>query len=296
MNVTVGDNLNLPDLINAAISPDRRGSNTTNKNGQKGNKQTHKNVAILSDNWTSPTTGMNHNDPGFLSDSFPRNPPKLYITAESDDFDAQTLSDWSAEGFDVSYIPLGDDVSSYLDKLRSLHRSKSLGPCEIFGIVAFGEAASVCLEHYHVLDHNSELKMGLLVAYYPTRIPDPGTRFPSAIRVVVHLATGEIGVVKQSQMVGIQGKKRVVKQRVDRGVGLGGVLAMGYKGYAYEVEPGFAEHDLDEYDGICAELAWYRSLSLARRAFRVEKDVEGLVDLNSQGEFSQALITLSSCP
>lgn len=35
-----------------------------------------KNVAVLSQH------GTNHNDPGFLSDDFPRNPAKLYFTAE----------------------------------------------------------------------------------------------------------------------------------------------------------------------------------------------------------------------
>lgn len=270
MNINLGDRLDLPKLVHAAVPPDRRDKDT--------------NVAILSDNWTSPTTGMNYRDRGFLSDSFPRNPPKLYITAETDDFDPQTLSDWAAEGFDVAYLALGNDNNDYIDFLRSLHRGKALGPCETFGIIAFGEAASLCLEHYHVLDNNAEFKLGCLVAYYPTRIPDPGTRFPSAIRVVVHLATGEVGVVKQSQMVGIQGKRRVVRQRVDRGIGAGGLLDMGYAGYAYEVEPGFAEHDLDEYDEICADLAWSRSLAVVRKAFSVNRDGEGAVDVNAQGE------------
>ncbi|KAK1753788.1 hypothetical protein QBC47DRAFT_387138 [Echria macrotheca] len=273
VNLPLGDRLNLPDLVSKAIPPEKRKKGT--------------NVAILEDNWTSPTTGMNHNDPGFLSDSFPRNPPRLYITAESQSFDHQTLTDWIAEGFHVEYLPFDEDedTAHYLDKLRRLHR-KGLGPCETFGIIAFGEAASVCLEHYHVLDNNIEMKLGVLVAYYPSRIPDPATRFPSSVRVLVHLATGEVGIVKQSQMVGIQGKKRVTKGNVDRGTGVGGTLAMGYQGYAYDVEEGFAEHDLDEYDGICAELAWSRSLAVVRKALRPGGgNCEGIAEINTHGKF-----------
>lgn len=284
MNVTIGDNLNLPKLVDAAISRDenrhrQNGSTSTPK------KNKNRNVAILSDNWTSPSTGLNHRDPNFLSDSFPRSPPKLYLTADTPSFDPQTLSDWAAEGFNVTYLPLTDNPDEYIASLRRLHNDKSLGPCETFGIIAFGEAAALCLEHYHVLDSNDGLKLGCLVGYYPTRIPDPGTRFPSAVRVVVHLAVGEVGVVKHSQMVGIQGKRRVVKGTVDRGVGVGGLLGMGYEAWAYEVEAGFAEQDLEEYDGICAELAWARSLKAVRRAFGMAGGGEGVVDVNTQGEF-----------
>jgi len=304
MNVTLGDNLNLPKLVDAALSRDeaRRGNrqdqngttSTSTSTSKKSKTSKGKNVAILSDNWTSPSSGLNHRDPNFLSDSFPRSPPKLYVSAEVDtdtgsdnEFDLGTLADWAAEGFNVSFLPLNPkNVEGYISSLRKLHHDKALGPCETFGIIAFGEAASLCLEHYHVLDNNSGLKLGCLIGYYPTRIPDPGTRFPSAIKVVVHLPVGEVGVVKHSQMVGIQGKRRVVKGNVDRGVGVGGLLNMGYEAWAYEqVESGFAEQDLDEYDGICAELAWARSLKAARRAFGMAGDGEGVVDMNSQGEF-----------
>lgn len=273
VNLPLGDRLDLPKLVSSAIPEDRR---------KKGNT----NVAILSDNWTSPTTGMNHNDPNFLSDSFPRDPPKLYITAESPSFDAQTLSDWAAEGFSVEYLPMGEDIREYKEALRALHR-KGLGPCQTFGIIAFGEAASACLEHYHVLDNNVEMKLGVLVGYYPSRIPDPATRFPSSVRVLVHLTVGEVGVVKQSQMVGIQGKRRVNRSNVERGLGVGGTLGMGYRGYAYEVEAGFAERDLEEYDGICAELAWSRSLAVVSKALRPGgRDGENLVEINTHGGFA----------
>ncbi|KAK0729671.1 hypothetical protein B0H67DRAFT_547774 [Lasiosphaeris hirsuta] len=263
MNVDTG---NVSDLVRAALP----------------NKSRNKNIGILKDNWTG---AMNHNDPGFLSDDFPRSPPKLYITAESDEFDAATLAAWRAEGFQVEYLAMHANPDAYRRTLRTLHRKSKLGPCETFGIVAYGDAASLCLEHFHVLDNNPEMKLGCLIAYYPTRIPDPSTRFPSSIRVLVHVVVGDVGVVKQTQMVGIQGKRRVVKQNIDRGAGVGGTLQAGYPLYAYEAEAGFAEHDLEEYDRICAELAWSRSLAKARRAFRNDVDVEAAVEANAQAKF-----------
>lgn len=117
-------NINVPNFVNTAL-PER----------SKG-----KNVAILSQN------GPNHNDPGFLSDNFPRDPPKLYITAESDDFDVLTLGEWRDEGFSVEYIPMGNGGDEYLRKLERLAK-RNLGPCETFGII--GESC-LLLELYVV--------------------------------------------------------------------------------------------------------------------------------------------------
>ena len=150
---------------------------------------------------------------------------------------------------------------------------------------AYGDAAAVCLEHYHVLDNNPEHKLGLLIAYYPTAIPDPQGRFPSSIRALVHLPAGEdIGVVKQTQMVGIQGKRRVTRKRIESGLGTGGTLRLAYPTYTYDADPGFAEHDLDEYDRVSAELAWSRSLATARKAFAIDPDLEFALEQNVQGE------------
>src|SRR3954467_13016860 len=102
-------NVNLPNVIKTALPEESR----------------NKNVAILKDNWTGP---MNHNDAGFLSDDFPRNPPKLYITAEDDDFDAATLAEWRDEGFNVEYLPMGAGGDAYIRTLRTLHQKRKLGP------------------------------------------------------------------------------------------------------------------------------------------------------------------------
>lgn len=130
------------------------------------------------------------------------------------------------------------------------------------------------------------MKLGLLIAYYPTSIPDPQGQFPSSVQALVHLAGQDIGVVKHSQMVGIQGKRRVVQQNLDPGIGTGRINNMAYPSYTYGAQPGFAEHDLDEYDKISAELAWSRSLAAARKAFnRYNNNVELLLDQHIQGKF-----------
>lgn len=101
----------------------------------------------------------------------------------------------------------------------------------------------------------------------------------------MHLAAGEeVGVVKQSQMVGIQGKKRVRRTRIQSGMGTGGKLDLAYPSYTYEAEPGFAEHDLDEYDGVSAELAWSRSLAAARKVFGINPDLELVLEHNLQSK------------
>ncbi|KAI0124982.1 hypothetical protein BJ170DRAFT_635906 [Xylariales sp. AK1849] len=258
-------NINVPGFIEAAIPKDKLGN---------------RNVGIIANNMDGP----NHNDPRFLSDEFPKNPPKLYVTSEEDEFDVETVEQWQDEGFNVEYLPLGDGDKEYKLKLDGL-RKQGLGPCETFGIVAYGEAASVCLEHFHILDNNPDFKLGLLVAYYPTRIPDPNLRFPGGVQVLVHLTGDEIKVLKQSQMVGIQGKKRMTRKRIDNGVGTGSTLKMGFPAYSYDADSGFAEHDLDEFEKVSADLAWSRSLAAARRAFRWEFNLQGVVEENSQHKF-----------
>ncbi|RSM04488.1 hypothetical protein CEP52_006861 [Fusarium oligoseptatum] len=257
-------NVNVPDLIKAA-APESKG----------------RNVQILNDNMT----GNNYRDQNFLSSDFPTNPPKLYITGESDEFDQMTLAEWRAEGFDVEYISMENHGDRYLRKIKSLSK-ENLGPCEKFGIIAYDEAAAICLEHFHVLDNNPEFKLGLLIAYYPSSIPDPNGRFPSAISALVHFAAGEeVGVVKQSQMVGIQGKKRTRRRKIARGLGTGGKLNLAYPSYTYDAQRGFAEHDMEEYDGISADLAWSRSLAMARRVFGINPDLEVALDNNVQSKF-----------
>jgi hypothetical protein len=58
--------------------------------------------------------------------------------------------------------------------------------------------------------------------------------------------------------------------------------------YTYEgVQPGFAEHDLEEFDAVAAGLAWSRSLGVVRKAFGVdvESRLEGLREKQVQAAF-----------
>ncbi|KZL83433.1 dienelactone hydrolase, partial [Colletotrichum incanum] len=271
-------NIDIPKLVKAAVPESER-----------------RNARIISDNLTR----SNYRDPNFLSENFLRSQPKLYVTAEDQEFDQITLDEWRDENFDVEYLPMGSSADEYRGKLRSLSK-KEMGPCETFGIVAYGDAAAVCLEYYHVMDNNPEFKLGLLIAYYPTAIPDPQGHFPSSISALVHLAAGEeIGVTKQTQLAGIQGKRRTTRKKVESGIGTGGTLRLAYPAYTYDAEPGFAEHDLDEYNKVSAELAWSRSLGAARKAFNNHVDLEQVLEENVQGKFfnrnlSQTLSTYTT--
>jgi hypothetical protein len=104
-------NIDVPNLIKSAV-PESEG----------------RNVQVLSDNRS------NHRDQNFLSSDFPRAPPKLYITGESDEFDEVTLAEWRDEGFDVEYISMESCGDGYLNRLRSLTK-QDVGPCRKIGII-----------------------------------------------------------------------------------------------------------------------------------------------------------------
>lgn len=128
------------------------------------------------------------------------------------------------------------------------------------------------------------------MAYYPSAIPDPKQRFSSSFRVLVHLAQGTnpseatIGVTRRPEVLGIQGKRRTVQKRITPGIGAGGLQSkLEYPVYTYEgVDVGFAEHDLDEYDAVADALAWSRSLSIVRRGFGAEVDLERVWEENEE--------------
>lgn len=74
-----------------------------------------------------PMLNFSESSSSFLSSDFPRNPPRLCLTAESDEFDEQTLQDWQAEGFDASYLPMGKGGEKYRESLDSLSRGLTVG-------------------------------------------------------------------------------------------------------------------------------------------------------------------------
>jgi hypothetical protein len=114
------------------------------------------------------------------------------------------------------------------------------------------------------------------------------------VQVLVHLAGNEINVRKTSEVLGIQGKRKSVRKRIDAGAGYGETLDLAYKAYTYSgVEPGFAEHDLDEFDAVSAGVAFSRSIATVRKGFRIENDIEAVrdrqVQLVKSGNFEKAM-------
>ncbi|KAF2466350.1 dienelactone hydrolase [Lindgomyces ingoldianus] len=223
------------------------------------------------------------NSNGWLS--FNHSTPTLYITAEDDEFDLETLRAWKEEGFDVRYLPMGKGGKTYVNALHRLGDGMSIG--ERYAIVAFGDAASICLEVFSE-PSTSTSKLCSLIAYYPSSIPDPRQRFSASFRVLVHLAGGSttsestIGVTRRPEVLGIQGRRRTVQKRITPGIGAGGLQSkIEFPVYTYEgVDTGFAEHDLDEYDPVADALAWSRSLSMVRRGFGAEVDLERVWEEN----------------
>lgn len=126
-----------------------------------------------------------------------------------------------------------------------------------------------------------------VVAYYPSYIPATQTKFPASVKVLVHLAGAEIGVRHNPEVLGIQGKRKTVMKNIDAGSGHGGGLGLAYPAYAYkDCEPGFAEHDLDEYDPVAESLAFTRSLTTLHKAFRIETSIEQTRDALVSSTFS----------
>lgn len=99
------------------------------------------------------------------------------------------------------------------------------------------------------------------------------------ISVLLHLAGSDIGVRRTQEVLGIQGKRKTIRRNVAKGMGLGGEIKLSCPTYSYkEVGPGFAEHDLEEFDEIAAGVAWTRTLKVLREAFALKVDVEGIRD------------------
>ncbi|RII06079.1 dienelactone hydrolase [Alternaria sp. MG1] len=231
----------------------------------------------------------------FLADrngwlSFRSSTPVLYITAEDTEFDIETMKAWRDEGFIVEYIPFGKGGKQYVQTLHKLGDKMGIG--ERYAIVAFGDAAAVCLDVFSE-PKTATSKLCSLIAYYPTSIPDTRHRFTSSFRVLVHLAEGTsgndntIGVTRRPEVLGIQGKRKTVQKRVTPGIGAGGLQdKILYPCFTYEgVDAGFAEHDLDEYDAVADALAWSRSLSTVRRGFSAEVDLERVLEENEEQKY-----------
>ena len=187
--------------------------------------------------------------------------PKVVITAEDDEFDQATIQNWRAEGFEVSYWPYTRSRDDYVQHLADLlklgERFAIIGMLALVGIkshtiiwlklyfsAAYGEAASVALD----VAVEPIPKLCALVAYYPGTIPTTGIGFSTGLNVVVHLA-GPLSNAPNCRFYSYPG-----------------------------VEAGFAEENLEQYDKISASLAWSRTLSILRKSFDIEVDLEKIWD------------------
>lgn len=109
---------------------------------------------------------------------------------------------------------------------------------------AYGEAASVALD----VVVKPLPKLCALIAYYPDKAPTPSARFPMSLNVTIHFAG------PQSKMPNCNC-------------------------YSYpDVQAGFAEENVNQFDKVSASLAWSRSLATLRKAFDIEVDLEKIWD------------------
>jgi carboxymethylenebutenolidase len=195
-------------------------------------------------------TGLNPTQSGTGFLTFNSLPPRLHITADDDEFDETTIQHWREEGFDVTYLPFTDD-KAYISALKHLADDLELG--EAYALVAYGRAASVVL-NVHI---KPQPHLCALVAYYPEQIVSPNAKYPSQLQLVVHVA-------------GTQN------------------FSPAFKSYRYSgTKPGFAEHDLEEFDKVAAELSWTRSLQCVRKGFKRDVDLEGALEANVLRMFLQ---------
>ncbi|PYH99732.1 dienelactone hydrolase [Aspergillus ellipticus CBS 707.79] len=209
---------------------------------------------------------------GFLYNNANMGTSRVCITAETADFDTETIRAWADEGFDVVYAPFNNGGKEYEARLRSV--KEGLGVGDNYAIIAFGDAASYCLDYY--LKSTNCSRLAALIAYYPTSIPDPRSHFSFQVKLLMHLAGTSVEVVTTPTVIGLQGKRHRSTKRIEPGIGTGERMKIGWPAFTYEsVQPGFAEHDLEEYDRLAADLAWSRTLETLRKGFGKDKDLEG---------------------
>lgn len=180
---------------------------------------------------------------GFLS--FNSRPPRLYITSTRAQAPEATLLAWQAEGFETTYIPFDlAQQAAYISTIKTLHKDLAIG--ETYAILAYGDAATTVLK----TAQKPLPRCCAVVAFYPGVLPSAGFKFPSMLRVQVHVS-------------GQQNSPR--PEMCD------------WQLYRYEKSKiGFAEPDAATYERLEADLAFSRALACARKAFKTEGDIESV--------------------
>ncbi|KAL5422793.1 hypothetical protein PMIN04_004408 [Paraphaeosphaeria minitans] len=180
---------------------------------------------------------------GFLS--FNSRPPRLYITSARPHAPESTLLAWQAEGFETTYLPFDlARKATYISTIKSLHKDLAIG--ETYAILAYGDAATAVLK----TAQKPLPRCGAVLAFYPGVLPSAGSKFPSMLRVQIHVSGQQSS--PRPELCEWQ------LYRYDKG------------------KVGFAEPDAPTYERVEAELAFSRALACARKAFKTEADVESV--------------------
>ncbi|EPS44068.1 hypothetical protein H072_1976 [Dactylellina haptotyla CBS 200.50] len=170
--------------------------------------------------------------------------PKLFITADTNEFDRVELAKWEAEGYDVQYIPRADTHALEL-------LADSMESDEKYSIIAFGTAATIALEYAMYPVSN----LAALIAYYPTGLPSifPQETFPQQIRrILLHLSDAQPFSIGENSC-------RSLKVRTYQ-----------------DTKPGFAEKLTVHYNSTAANLAYSRTLAALRETIGPDVDLEDI--------------------
>jgi carboxymethylenebutenolidase len=191
------------------------------------------------------TTTSNRPTSGFLS--FNAQAPRIYITSSSPHAPERELLAWKDEGFDTTFLPYAPvNETAYIRTLKSLHEDLPLGAT--YAIICYDAAASVVLR----TAMKPMPRCCAIAAYYPTQLPGAKFKFPTSLRVQVHVA----GLSQASPPADM----------------------CEWKLYRYErCASGFADPGAKSYAAVEANLAWSRTLACMRKGFKTDVDIEPVV-------------------
>jgi len=181
-------------------------------------------------------------------------PARVHVISDDPEFDSEFISHLQSEGFETTYqylalIPGKNNNKPDITPL--LHIADDLERGELYGVIAFGAAATACLDFYS----SAQPHCCALISYYPTAIVNPKVKFPPGLHNTTHLAASQN-------------------------------FAPAFHSYTYEnAAPGFAERDLEEYERVSASLAWSRTLGILRKAFNITVDLECVWEEHTELEF-----------
>ena len=97
--------------------------------------------------------------------SFTHSTPTLYVTAEDEDFDVETLRAWRDEGFNVKYVPMGKGGKTYVNTLHHLGDGMSIG--ERYAIVGRTPFTVARYMRTHVITSRVALVTGITLRATP---------------------------------------------------------------------------------------------------------------------------------